>query len=177
MIDPERDYHQVTVRLHGRGVVRRATVKGSALGASRQLVARAGQLIMSRIDARNGAFGIVPAPLDGAVVTGDFPLYRLTPDAVNARYLALVLCSQTFVDLCARCSRGTTNRKRINEALLLDQRLRMPPLEVQRRAVDLAHKLRSLQQEADSLGQHSSDLLALLAEAHLALDNSGFQNR
>ena len=177
VIDPERDYHQVTVRLHGRGVVRRATVKGSALGASRQLVARAGQLIMSRIDARNGAFGIVPAPLDGAVVTGDFPLYRLTPDAVNARYLALVLCSQTFVDLCARCSRGTTNRKRINEALLLDQRLRMPPLEVQRRAVDLAHKLRSLQQEADSLGQHSSDLLALLAEAHLALDNSGFQNR
>ena len=30
---------------------------------------------MSKIDARNGAYGIVPAELEGAIVTNDFPVF------------------------------------------------------------------------------------------------------
>lgn len=33
---------------------------------------------MSKIDARNGAYGIVPAELEGAIVTNDFPVLTLT---------------------------------------------------------------------------------------------------
>ena len=170
-IDPGRSYNRITVRLHGRGVIQRgAAVEGSELAASRLFVARAGQLIMSRIDARNGAFGIVPPELDGAVVSGDFPLFRPEPGEVDADYLSLVLCSKSFVELCARCSRGTTNRKRISVRLLLEQRLRVPLLDVQRQAVEAARRLRSLQREATELGQQAVDLLALLADVHVALE-------
>ncbi len=168
-IQPDLDYQQITVRLHGRGVVPRGAVKGTSLTASRRFLAREGQLIMSRIDARNGAFGIVPAGLDGAVVTGDFPLYDLDPHLVDAAYLALVLGSPSFEDLCARCSRGTTNRKRIQEDLLLQQRLRLPPLDVQRKAVEAAQTLSALRDEAAGLERHAADLLARLADAHTFL--------
>ena len=162
-IDEASSYQQITVRLHGKGVVPRGTVDGRQLGASRQFVASAGQLIMSRIDARNGAFGIVPPELDGALVTGDFPLYELDRGIVDADYLALVLGAGAFVELCQRCSRGTTNRKRIDERRLLGHRLAIPPAETQLRVVQAAARLRSLQRQARLAEQQTSDLLDVVA--------------
>ncbi|HSH81748.1 MAG TPA: hypothetical protein VLA19_24745 [Herpetosiphonaceae bacterium] len=66
---PEHLYRQVTVRLWGKGVVQRDEVSGAAIGTTRRRAVRSQQFILSRIDARNGAFGIVPESLDGAVVS------------------------------------------------------------------------------------------------------------
>ena len=68
-------YKRVTVRNNGRGVVQRDELHGREIGTKRQFIAHAGQLIISRIDARNGAFGIVPKELEGAIVTNDFWLF------------------------------------------------------------------------------------------------------
>jgi type I restriction enzyme S subunit len=68
-LDPEARYKQVTVRLRGKGAVLRAEVLGAEIAATKQVVVRANQFIVSRIDARNGAFAIIPAKLDGAVVS------------------------------------------------------------------------------------------------------------
>ena len=54
------EYKQVTVSLHGRGVGLRRRALGEEIRTKRQFVIRTGQLIYSRIDARNGAFGLVP---------------------------------------------------------------------------------------------------------------------
>ncbi|MBA2245973.1 MAG: restriction endonuclease subunit S, partial [Gemmatimonadetes bacterium] len=72
-IRPEERYREVTVRLWGNGVVLRREVSGAEIAASRRLMVRAGQFILSRIDARNGALGLVPEALHGAVVSNDFP--------------------------------------------------------------------------------------------------------
>ena len=63
---PEAEYREVTVKLWGKGVVLRGMVAGAGISASRRYVASVGQLILSRIDARNGAIGIVPPELDGS---------------------------------------------------------------------------------------------------------------
>ena len=76
VIEDEKRYRRVTVRLYGQGVVERDELYGKDIGTKRQFIAREGQLIISRIDARNGAFGIVPKELDGAVVTNDFWLFN-----------------------------------------------------------------------------------------------------
>ena len=70
-IQPDQRYRQVTVRLWGRGVVLRSEVAGSSISAKRRRVVRAGQFVLSRIDSRNGAFGLVPSSLDGAVVSNE----------------------------------------------------------------------------------------------------------
>lgn len=96
---------------------------------------------MSRIDARNGAFGIVPSELDGALVTQDFPLFAVNHDKVLADFLALMLQSTRFVDACKRASRGTTNRKRLREELFLAEVIPIPSLEFQSEVVSVARLL------------------------------------
>src|SRR5215211_4523161 len=76
-LDPSESYRQITVRMHHRGAVLRGLQQGSAIGSSRQYLARNGQLILSRIDARNGAISLVPNDLDEAVVTNDFWLFDI----------------------------------------------------------------------------------------------------
>ena len=76
---PETDYREITVRLWGKGAVLRRIASGANLAGGRRFVARSGQLILSRIDARNGAIALVPDELDGALVTNDFPLFDPDP--------------------------------------------------------------------------------------------------
>ena len=75
LLDPSADYHEVTIKLWGKGVVSRGKVRGSDVVSVRRVV-RANQLILSKIDARNGAIGLVPPELDGAIVSNDFPSFE-----------------------------------------------------------------------------------------------------
>ena len=64
VLQPDASYREVTVKLWGKGAILRGIVTGAEISSSRRFVARAGQFILSRIDARNGAIGIVPPELD-----------------------------------------------------------------------------------------------------------------
>ena len=64
-LTPDTIYQEVTVRLWGKGVNLRRNVAGAEIASAQRLRVRAGQFILSRIDARNGATGIVPDVLDG----------------------------------------------------------------------------------------------------------------
>ena len=114
-LDPNTQYRQVTVRLWGKGVVERARVTGAEIASDRLFIVRCGQFILSRIDARNGAFGLVPEDLDGAVVSNDFPVF--TPNCARILPAFLEWMSKTagFVDLCRAASEGTTNRVQLKE--------------------------------------------------------------
>ena len=158
------EYKQITVKLYGRGVVLRCVQRGDAIRTRPQYRADAGQLIMSRIDARNGAFGIVPPDLDGAVVTQDFPLFRIDGGIVEPAFLALLLRSEAFTDACKRASRGTTNRKRLREELFLRERVPIPPRDVQMAAVTLANSLEEV--GGSALGAASTTEEALWAIAN-----------
>ena len=73
----DAEYKEITIRLWGKGVLERGRISGAAVNG-RRFIARKNQFIASRIDARNGAMGIVPETLDGALVTNDFP-WRIQP--------------------------------------------------------------------------------------------------
>jgi type I restriction enzyme M protein len=145
-------YKQITVRLYGKGAVLRKTLLGVEIKTRPQFVARAGQLIMSRIDARNGAFAIVPIELDGAVVTQDFPLFNVNRDVVYPEFLAFLLRSNTFLEACKRASRGTTNRKRLKEELFLEEVVPLPGKTLQTSIIKLVSLLELVQREIASAG-------------------------
>ena len=127
-------YKRITVRLYGQGVLQRDEVIGKEIGTKRQFVAHTGQLIISRIDARNGAFGIIPTELNGAIVTNDFWLFQVQ----NAlpEYLMLVLSSDIFQKYWQTQSSGTTNRQRVDEESLLSAMVSLPNLLVQKELTD-----------------------------------------
>ena len=93
----DQEYRQVTVSLHGRGLRLRQIVKGADVKTKRQYRVRAGQFLYSRIDARNGAFGLVPSELDGAVVSNDFPVFDVEATVADPRFLAYLAQSRWFV--------------------------------------------------------------------------------
>jgi len=111
-------------------------VLGSELGTAR-FVARSGDLIVSKIDARKGACGVLPESLDGVVVTGDFLTYEIDPEYALAPFVDVLVRSEMFASLCDTISGGTTNRVRMDMSRFPDLQVPLPPIGVQIRIVDL----------------------------------------
>lgn len=125
-LDDAITYKQLTVALHGRGVRLRQMIRGVDVRTKTQYVARAGQFIYSRIDARNGAMGTVPTELDGAIVSGDFPVFNINNEIIDPRFFSLYIARPMFFELCERASRGVTNRRRLKEHQLLSLNISIP---------------------------------------------------
>lgn len=134
-IDPAATYSEVTVRLWGKGVTLRQQVSGAEIAGGSRLRVRPRQFIASRIDARNGAFGLIPDHLDGAVVTNDFPVFVPDETRLVPEFLNWMSKTAGFVDLCKRASEGTTNRVRLKEDKFLATAIPLPPVAEQRRVV------------------------------------------
>lgn len=143
-VESNKQYSQITVKLYGKGVIQRALILGSEIKTRPQFFAGVGNLIISKIDARNGAFGIVPPELNGALITNDFPVFKIDEAVVHPRYLALMLMSNAFIAACKRSSKGTTNRKRLREELFLAEKLPIPSKDIQAIALSIADNLNEL---------------------------------
>lgn len=128
-------YKRVTIRVRNGGVILRDEVLGENIGTKRQFLVSGGQFILSKIDARNGAMGIIPADLDGAVVTQDFLPYDIDTALINPQYFVLVCTTKQFIDFCQSCSSGTTNRQRVDEIQFLNIKVPVPSLEEQNKLV------------------------------------------
>lgn len=129
-------YKRVTIKVRNGGVVPRDEVMGENIGTKKQFLVSEGQFILSKIDARNGAMGIIPAELNSAVVTQDFLPYDIDTTKVNPQYFVLVCTTKQFVEFCQSCSSGTTNRQRVDEAQFLNIKVPVPSLEEQNKLVE-----------------------------------------
>ena len=99
----------------------------------------------------NGALGIVPTNLDGAIVSNDFPIFRIAEDRLMPAYLAWLCKTGTFVEECMRASEGTTNRVRLQEDKFLARSIHLPPHGEQKRIVARIDELDSKVREATEL--------------------------
>jgi type I restriction enzyme S subunit len=142
--------------------VLRGIVTGAEVAAQRRYVARAGQFILSRIDARNGAIGFVPAELDGAVVSNDFPVFALNTERLFPPFLDWLSHTGGFVELCRKASEGTTNRVRLQEHRFLSLEIPLPPLAEQRRVVARIEDLAAQIQEARALRRQAAEAAEVL---------------
>ena len=131
IIEDEKLYKRVTVKINANGVVLRDEEYGKNIGTKRQFIAKEGQMIVSKIDARNGAFGLIPSELDGAIVTNDFPLFDINHHLVNKNYLILLAKTNLFVGFAKSCSSGTTNRQRMDMDKFLTLEIPLPSISEQ----------------------------------------------
>lgn len=136
MVEDNEEYRQLTVKTKGGGVTLRTAKLGKDIGTKQQCRAAAGQFVVSKIDARNGAMGIVPDELDGAIVTHDFPLFDIDEEKINPQFLLLITTTTAFQQFAQSCSNGTTNRQRINILKFLQQQIPLPSLDEQNAMVE-----------------------------------------
>lgn len=128
----EDEYMQVTVSMNGCGVSLRKKIRGGEVRTKNQFRVGTGQFICSRIDARNGAMGVVPPELNGAVVTGDFPTFDVNDKLLDTEFFAYLTRCRSFIETCRTASRGLTNRKRLKENDLLSISLDLPDISEQK---------------------------------------------
>ncbi|MGH6817055.1 MAG: hypothetical protein ACREC6_15265 [Hyphomicrobiaceae bacterium] len=126
------DWSPITVHLDGEISVRdRSTPYKGAMFA-----AYPGDVVFSKIDARNGAIGVLPAEIVKAVVTSEFPVFVSNPEKLDSHFVKLVLRTGGFLAALRSKATGTSGRKRIKPEAFLDLRIPLPSLDQQRAIVE-----------------------------------------
>lgn len=163
-IDPLQIYKQVTIRLNHKGVVLREEISGQLI-KSKQYKANTGQFTISRIDARNGAMGLIPPELDGAIVTNDFLLYNINEQRLYPKYFDYLTSTSQFVNECIKASKGTTNRVRLNPEMFLEIEISFPSLNEQKRIVAIIDRMMKRVNEARRQRVEAAENIKCLASS------------
>lgn len=150
VIEDGLEYKRLTIRMYHNGVCLRDIELGENIGTKNQFLARSGQFIMSRIDARNGAFGIIPESIGHAAITNDFISFTVNEELVDIDFFELYSRTNNFMQLCIEGSKGTTNRKRLKEEVFLEFEVYLPEIENQIQIVNQVKKSKILKDTLDS---------------------------
>ena len=143
VVEPDSDLKQVTIRVRHQGIVERRYSKNKkrSIGTPNQKQVRAGQFLISRIDARNGACGFVPEELDGAIVTSSFRAFDLDPSIIDPIYFDYLVGMPIFWQLCESISDGSTNRVCLDMDLFDSFVFPIPPLSEQNRVASVLQSI------------------------------------
>lgn len=132
--DTEKERY-ITLALYGKGARERIIKDGKYPVPFLGYRVSTGQFIYSRIDARNGAYGIIGEELNGCVVSKDFPVYDIDTERILPQFLLRAVLSNSFIEQVKSSSFGATNRMRIKEDIFENYSIKLPVLEEQRKIV------------------------------------------
>lgn len=173
-IEKDKEYSLVTIKLYHKGVQLRKREFGSNISADKMSRVKSGQFILSGIDARNGAFGIIPPELDGAVVTNDFWHFDIDERIVSKEYFLWLTSTPYFDDICNKASDGTTNRIRLQADRFYTQELFIPDIDNQHEVVE---DLKKQGNKIDSLKKEYSYQLTQLDNLNQAILQEAVQGK
>ncbi|KHL56261.1 restriction endonuclease subunit S [Xanthomonas cannabis] len=125
---------KITVKLYGRGVVSKSD-KRAGSESTRYYRRSAGQFIYSKLDFLNGAFGRIPAALDGYESTLDLPAFDFLP-GVDPRWFLHYVSREEFYTGHLGLANGGRKARRVNPNDLLRVSIPTPCLEEQVRIAD-----------------------------------------
>ena len=171
-VEDNLNYKRVSIRLYNAGISLRDIEKGINIGTKKQFRVHTGQFLLSKIDARNGAFGVVPEICDNAIITGNFWTFDVNYEKVNPYFLTLVMTSDFFIKLSEQCSNGTTNRHYLQENLFLDMKIPLPPLEKQKEIVDRYNAKIKLAEEQAKEAQNLEEMIEQYICSELKIVNT-----
>jgi len=157
-LDAEKKYKLVTIRINHNGVALRGEKLASDI-KSKMYEVKEGDFILSGIDARNGAFGIVSKALDGAIVTNDFWYFDIDESVVDKHFFLELTATKWFDEICRKGSDGTTQRIRLQKNKFFNQEIFLPPLDQQK---EFSAKFKGNKQISDVLGSELTQQKNLL---------------
>lgn len=130
-IEDNQRYKQVKVKLYGKGATLRKIEEGKKILTKTQFIAKENDLIISKIDSRNGAFAIIEKELDDSIVSSDFPLFEINEGKIRKDYLKFFIKYYNLKKFVSKNARGTTNRQRIKVNDFLNLEIPLPELKYQ----------------------------------------------
>ncbi|MCL4467280.1 MAG: restriction endonuclease subunit S [Chloroflexi bacterium] len=174
-IDDLASYKRCRVQLRAQGIVLRDTVPGVDIKTKQQQTCRPGDLLVAEIDAKHGGGGIVPAELDGAIVSSHYFLFEVDDQKLDQRFLGYYLHTPAFLDQIQ--AQGSTNYAAIRPEQVLGYRIPLPPLPEQRRLVARIEALAGKVDEAKRLRAEAAGQLRDLKARALTQAYLGYRDR
>ncbi|MFZ2989710.1 restriction endonuclease subunit S [Ideonella sp.] len=169
----------VTVKRSRGGVELREVLTGREIKTPSQFYVREGDFLISKRQIVHGACGIVPAELDGAVVSNEYAVLN-SDGQIDLKFLRYLSESRYFQQTCFHSSIGVHVEKMIFKTeRWLKWPFNIPPLPEQRRIVEILDLARRevdlLEQQVQVLRQEKAALMAdlLTGKRRVRLDREG----
>ena len=156
----------VTVGINGKGARERIIKDGKWPVPFVGYRVKGGQFIYSRIDARNGAFAIIPNSLNNAVVSKDFPIFNIDNNKIRTDILLFSLLEKSFIDKIKNSSFGATNRQRIKEQIFLNYKIYLPPITLQNQFSEIVKQIDKQKFEIEKSLKEIQELYESLMEKY-----------
>ncbi|MEO6718881.1 MAG: restriction endonuclease subunit S [Ferruginibacter sp.] len=167
-IDNFQKYKLCRVQTKTLGVVLREQKDGFEIKTKKQQLCKAGDLIFAEMDARFGAYGIIPDELDGSIVSSHYFLYEINEEAIEKKYLEYCLTQPWFLSQVE--AKGSTNYAAIRPQSVLDYNIPLPILAVQYRIVSKIEEVKSKLERIKQLrAEQTKDINNLLFSKYTEL--------
>jgi type I restriction enzyme S subunit len=123
------------ITIHFDGSIDRRKVDGDSEYTMELFTAKPGDIVVAKIDLKNGAVGIVPEGWNNVVVTGHFAVYEPDRSKLVPEYLCLLIQTEFFKAHLWRNKVGAEGRKEVKLDFLEAELIPFPPLPVQHKIV------------------------------------------
>jgi type I restriction enzyme S subunit len=164
IVEPDQDYRIAGIYSFGRGLIKRPTINGTETSYKTLTRLCPGRLVMSKLNAREGALAVVPDEFSGANVSPEYPVFEINTDIAEPAYIShLIKWPALWERLTPRGSMA--RRKRTTPSTLMATKVPLPELDEQRR---IAARLESASNTLSLIREkrtHSSYLRKSLRES------------
>ncbi|MBQ1100728.1 restriction endonuclease subunit S [Streptomyces sp. b94] len=156
-VSSDEKYAVTGIYSFGKGLIKRPVIQGSETAYPRFARLRKGQVVMSKLNAWEGALAVVDESFSGTYVSPEYPVFSLNTETADPEYIGHLLA---WPELWSRLTpRGSmVRRKRTTPTTLLSTEVPLPPLEEQRR---IAERLTLARRVAEAGAQQVADLEVL----------------
>jgi type I restriction enzyme S subunit len=160
-IDPIRDYKLIGIYSFGKGIFHRSPKVGAELGNYRFFAVKPGDLVLSNIQAWEGAIAHATEVDAGTIGTHRFLTYVPIAGQIDTNWARWFLLSEPGMALIRRAAPGSTMR---NRTLSIDRfealEIPLPPIKEQRR---VAYRLDRSSSRVQVISQQSATMRAAVA--------------
>lgn len=164
-------YRVVGVQRSGWGLVDRPPVRGDSMKFDKLLELHTDDLVYRTITAFEAPSAVVLSEFDGAFVTPQtFPTYAIDRDHLLPGYMALLTTAPEFHEaMSTRCVGSVLRRKTLSQGAFESIPIALPPLDEQRRVVDLIaavdDAVEAAEAEADTAKTARDEMLTAMLAA------------
>jgi len=147
------------ITIHFDGSIDPRNVDANRAYTMELFYAHAGDIVVSKIDLKNGAVGIVPEELNDVVVTNHFAVYKPDLEKLLPDYFQLIIQAKFFKAHLWRNKVGAEGRKEVKLDFFEALEIPLPPIAIQQAIVD---RWQTAQAEIKAANQRVEELKATI---------------
>ena len=160
------------ITIHFDGSIEPRNVDASKEYSMELFWARPGDIVVSKIDLKNGAVAIIPENWDSVIVTGHFAVYKPIQQSIDVEFFHLLIQAEFFKDHLWRNKVGAEGRKEVKLNFFESTKIPHLPMTIQQNIVAY---WKACQNEISTANQRFSQLISELNQS--LIQNTRFYGR